>query len=184
LLSKVLPPRLISTASRYAALWDAGAVNGSPFDTPFTSGVISTVANTAIFIPFHLPFPYPVKRLFWVNGTAVSGNVDIGLYSGEGKRLYSAGSTAQAGTSATQFVTPSPAFILPSDVYYMGFVADNTTGQCFRRSNLTGLSAGLSGGMLQQASAFPLPADLSSAIVHTSAVTYILAGITLTGSGF
>src|SRR5689334_23396390 len=61
-------------------------------------------ANLAIYCPFRIGTSRLARKLYWVNGAAVSGNVDCGIYDVAGRKLVSAGSTAQTGTTAVQSV--------------------------------------------------------------------------------
>jgi hypothetical protein len=115
-------------------------------------------ANLAIYVPFTLAIPGRVRQLGLFNGTVVSGNFDVGIYRYDGTRLISTGSTAQAGTSALQFV--AAALDLPPGRYYLGLALDNITATVFRQSQWT--AAMLEAlGVGQQASAFPLPATMT-----------------------
>ena len=60
--------------------------------------------NLAVFVPFWVPEPVVITKMGWGNGTAVAGNIDVGISDESGNRLVSAGSTAQSGTSALQVV--------------------------------------------------------------------------------
>jgi hypothetical protein len=173
-MAQTLPPRFLSTNSQYAAVYDemANAITGVN-----ASGVFQ--ANIATWIPLHLPFAYPVKRVFWVNAGTVAGNVNVGLYTAQGKRFWLSGSTAMAGASQLQYVTPSPTFILPPGLYYIAFVADGNTGTHWRLPWQDGRRI----GVLQQSSAFALPADTSGAAAWATG-SYWLGGLTLTASGF
>jgi hypothetical protein len=171
-----LPPRLISSASRYFSLWDAPGQAG--LDTPFASAVFAGSLATAH--PFRIPFSYPVRRLFWVNGGAVAGNVEIALYSAEGQQFWTSGLVAQAGVSTLQYVSDD--FILPPGAYFLTCVGDNIAGAHWRRSNVAGFS-GRAAGILQKSSASPLPASLSGFSVHATSA-YWLCGLTLAASGY
>lgn len=83
-------------------------------------------ANLAILVPFRLPAPLLVQRLFLLNGATASGNVDIGIYDVAGTRLLSTGSTAQSGTSAVQSVdvTDTP---LAAGVFYLALATADPT---------------------------------------------------------
>lgn len=116
-------------------------------------------ANDAWYVPFVLNEPFTVRKAGWHNGTTVSGNVDIGIYSANGTRIWSSGSTAQSGTSVVQVVTPT-AFTLAPGLYYLAIAVDNTTGT-FRGFALQ--QAGRSTGVFTQASAFPLPSTATFA---------------------
>jgi len=85
---------------------------------------MTVTANLAVYVPFSIPWPYPVKRVFWYNGSVVaSAHCDFGIYSPQGGLIYrTGGSVVQSGASAPQYTTPSPNFILDPGDYYMGWV--------------------------------------------------------------
>jgi hypothetical protein len=143
------------------------------------------VANQAYFIPLTLPWPYPVVRLWWFNGSAVtSTNMDIGIYTLDGIRLYSSGSTAESGVSAPQFVVPTSPILLTPGRYYMALACSTTTANC-GGDGTTSMTviAGRLCGMLQQASALPLPPVATFAAMATNAFIPFF-GITRTPTGF
>lgn len=149
-------------------------------------GGLTWTANVAVYIPFAVPWPYNVRRMFWCNGNTVGGNSDVGIYTQGGARLWSSGSIACSGAGLLpQYVTPSPDMLLqPGVPYFFGFAHDSSIA-----SHLVGLgggslaaSQGRACGMYQQASAFPLPAAATFAAY--AAVGLPLIGITNTDSGF
>lgn len=122
-------------------------------------------ANTALYIPFYLPGPILVVKLFSLNGAAVSGNIDMGIYDEKGTRMVSAGSTVQTGTSTIQEFDVTDTIIGPG-LFYLAVALDNATGTLFRASlGSTYLKAM---GMQQQATAFPLPATATFASVSNA----------------
>lgn len=148
-----------------------------------TTGAVASrswpTANRALYIPFVLPWSYPVIRVFWMNGSAAGGKNDFGIYSIDGRRIYSTGETEQSGASAFQYVTPT-AFELPAGSYYFGMAYSETTNKLSGTSSaeITNRLAGI----LQQASALPLPATATFA--QNAAAVVPLCGITRTASGF
>ena len=65
----------------------------------------ATGANAVIHHPLILPYPFTVNQFFWVNGSAVAGNTDIGVYTEDGASLLaSSGAVLNAGASALQVV--------------------------------------------------------------------------------
>jgi hypothetical protein len=137
-------------------------------------------ANLALYIPFKVTVPYPVKRLFWMNGSGTLGNVDVGVYTRGGGKITSTGSTAQSGASTPQYANASPVVLLTPNVYYLSMSCSVTTNGVFGHPS-TAVHNRLA-GLLQQASAVPLP---STATFAAAAVAgYPLAGITRTASGF
>lgn len=137
------------------------------------------VANLAVFVPMLLPWPYPVRRVFWVNGSTIGSNVDFGIYSADGRRIYSTGSTAQAGTSTLQFVTPGTEFLLSPGAYFFAWACSGTTNRSYGGAN--GAAGLRQSGVLQQSTALPLPATWTPELL--AAVAYPLCGITRTLSG-
>jgi hypothetical protein len=133
-----------------------GGLNG------FSSATWPT-ASLAIYYPFSVTQNVTFSTLFCLNGTVVSGNVDVGVYTQDGRKIVSSGSTVQAGTSTLQVFTVAATTLGPG-TYYMALALDNTTATIFRgivgqvlRTRFT--------GMMQQATAFPLPTTATPAII-------------------
>lgn len=127
-------------------------------------------ANLAIYIPFVVYQPWLLAKISVLNGTVASGNIDAGVYDGQGDRLVSIGSTAQSGTSASQTFDVTDTLLYPG-VYYMATAMDNVTG------TLAGFAPNLvvlgGAGVLQQAAAFPLPATATFAAMAQSLVPFV-----------
>ena len=113
-------------------------------------------ANLAIFIPFLLDFPFTVAQIYAHNGATASGNIDVGVYAEDSSKLVSAGSTAQAGTSAIQAFNVTDTYLAPG-VYYFAVALDNTTATMSSRGSPVA-TIGQIVGFAEMASAFPLPA--------------------------
>lgn len=125
-------------------------------------------ANKAFYVPFTLYRPYLVKLLWCMNGATASGNVDVGIYSLDGTRIVSSGSTAQSGTSTIQTFDITDTLIGPG-FFYMAIALDGTTGTLGRAAPANaGVTRSL--GVLEQTSAFALP---SSATFALSTAVYI-----------
>jgi len=120
-------------------------------------------ANLAIYVPFYLPWPYTLQGGGWVNGSSVTGTADFGVYSAAGARLISTGSVSRSGASAPQLIDFSGTIVLPPGLYYMAMSASsgaaNTNWQNASVTSATGKMLGI----LQQATAHPLPATMSPA---------------------
>jgi hypothetical protein len=165
--------------------WSIGTLAGRLNALPIPGASQTWTANVAIYIPLLVDWPYNVRRMFWCNGSAASGNSDVGLYTLGGARLWSAGSTACSGAGVPQYVTVSPDIVLqPGQPYFMAFAHDVATA-----SNIFGVGGatftaawGRACGVYQQASAFPLPAQATFAAY--AAVGLPLVGITNTTTGF
>lgn len=91
-------------------------------------------AALGIFVPVRLSQRRTFIRAFWLNGSVVAGNADLGVYTISGTtatRLQSVGATAQAGVSTVQTVTIS--WTLDPGLYYLAFSSsDATTAQYWR----------------------------------------------------
>jgi hypothetical protein len=135
-----------------------------------------------VYVPFWIPWPYPINRLWWVNGSAAGGTVDVGIYTTGGRLVVSGGSTAGAGNSAPQFVTVSPTLILPPESYYFAQVVDNTTANRINRSTALSLIQQRALGIYGQTGTFPLPS--SATFATATQVVYPVCGMTLTTTGF
>jgi hypothetical protein len=129
-------------------------------------------ANRALFIPFVITKPTLIKQLFVLNGAAVSGNIDVGIYDAAGTKIVSSGSTAQAGTTVIQSFDVTDTMLAPGQ-YYFAVALDNSTGTLLR------VTVGGSGyrqqelGMAQQSTAFPLPATATFATIASDYIPVV-----------
>ncbi len=143
-------------------------------------------ASRAIYVPISLPFDYLVKRLFWSNGTTATGNVDVGIFHGTSlSKLVSTGAVAQSGTSTLQYVasasfSPAGDYLLTAGTYFLGASLSNTA-HMFRSSDHNANTMRFS-GVLQEASAHPLPSTITPAAVASA--YWPLFGMTRTASGY
>lgn len=138
-------------------------------------------ANLAIYVPISIPWDYPVNRVWWANGsTNTSTNVDMGIYTVGGQRIYSTGSTAMGTVSVIQYVTPTVPFVLPAGQYYIGWTCSNTTSRATALS--TSANVLRMAGCVSQSSALPLPATATFAT--NTATGLPIFGITRLNSGF
>jgi hypothetical protein len=98
----VTPP-FIGTFCRWSVGLEARTTSGAP---TYASGAWN-VANQAVYIPFWLPWPYPVSEA--VVGQRLRGGRQLGHRPVHAQRQASstrAGSTAGSGNSVPQFVSP------------------------------------------------------------------------------
>lgn len=176
--SSATPP-IINTYSRYGALGNGYLVSGA---WPGVGTITWPSANRAIYMPIRIPWPYRVARVFWANGGTITGNVDLGIYTSGGAKIYSTGSTAQSGTSTLQFVTVTTPFVLAPGSYYIAMAVSAVTANLVQGGTTFALGAIRAMGCLQQDTALPVPTSATFAEVASS--LYALAGITRTASGF
>lgn len=173
-----LPPPFLGTMTQPYCGRQARAFAGlSP-----ASGAWGT-ANTAVFVPFWIPFAYNVKRIWWVNGSAAGGNTDVGVYSKDGTLIVSAGSTAESGNSAPQFVTPTETLLLPGSYYFAMNHSAVTANHVNRSTALTAEFCRMIGLLTQAVGATALPATATFA-ANGSNTIYPVCGVTWTASGF
>ena len=130
------------------------------------AGIASAVwpsANLAIFIPFTLPEASTALAMFSYNGATASGNLDVGLYKADGTKLVSMGSTAQSGTSRLQTLDITDTVLPAGELLYLAMAMDNATGTTFRLTGSANVGQLRACGVMQQASAFPLPSTATFA---------------------
>lgn len=157
---------------------------GEKYATLLNSGVAGSaawIANMAAYMPLALPFPYIVRRMFWVNGSIATSNVDVGIYTFDGEALWTAGSTGQSGASAAQYVSLATPLELTPGLYYLAYTCSSTTNRAFVFTNGS-VNADLI-GMLKQDSALPLPVAMTPA-AWVNTLGRPLMGITNTATGF
>lgn len=124
--------------------------------------VSATVATNkrAFYVPVYLPINVYVLRLGWLNGAAVAGNIDCGIYSSvagmPSARLLNTGSTAQAGINTLQTVDTTDTW-LTAGTYFLAITGDTSTSTLFATGVGNNFSVGA--GMMEQTPVtFGLPA--------------------------
>lgn len=134
-----------------------------------SGGAVWPAANDAIFVPFCIfDETVTIARVWWYNGTAVAGNVDVGVYDTNGTKLFSSGAIAQAGTSAPQS-TDITDYVLGPGAYYMGISCSSASATIFRSAGVDVQMERLM-GMFKMASAHVLPATATFAAVDAAYV--------------
>lgn len=157
---------MVSTLSPFAIGMDiAAAAMSAP-----ASAAIGT-ANMARGYPFWLPEPARVLKLWCYNGATLGGNVDVGIYSLDGRLLVSSGSTVQAGASVLQEFDVADT-TLGRGLFYAALATSSATATFFTvgASNATFLQLLKGAGCWQAASAFPLPATITFAALAAALV--------------
>lgn len=165
-LSSVLPLRILA-AGRFSNYPRIAVAAGRASRTAPTW----PTANLAVYSPVSLSAPFTVSRFLLVNGVT-TGNVDLGLYSEDGKLLISTGSTARSGSNSIQYisVTPTP---FPAGKYYIAIVIASTSGSV-NALNINNSFLIKSCGFLQEAlGSNALPATMTPvAYTGASAIMY------------
>ena len=124
--------------------------------TGITTSSVWPAANLAMFFPVSLESPVAVKRFWWENGATAAGNVDMGLYTRDGTRLTSTGSTAQSGTSVLQSADVTDVIVAPG-LYYIAIALDDGTAT-LGGNTFANAAHGKIVGLAEQTTAFALPA--------------------------
>jgi hypothetical protein len=119
-------------------------------------------ANLAIYVPFVISSRIIATQMFTVNGATAGNNIDVGIYTADGTRLVSIGSTAQSGTATIQAFNITDTELGPG-LYYMAIAMNGTTGTLY--SSLPTARALRAMGCFNQATAFALPATATFASV-------------------
>jgi len=174
---RVEVPVAITTYNR----WSVGPIAANGFSGGSPTSSAWPANNRALYVPFQIDFEYRIKRFFWLNGSAVAGNIDMGIYDILGNKLASTGSTAQSGTSATQIANATAEILLAPGSYYMAMAASSTSMR-IQASAGAGASVLRVNGLMQEDSALPLPATFTPAA--GAFAIYPLMGFTWTESGF
>lgn len=105
-------------------------------------------AGLVTFVPFTIPEPMTVTKLFYGIGAA-AGNVDMGLYNEDATRIVSVGSTAAAGANDVHVLDVADT-VLNRGRYYIALVCDTvTTLTVFRTAPAAPIGQAL--GLLEQA---------------------------------
>lgn len=123
-------------------------------------------ANRALYVPMIIPFDFPVARVFWGNGSSVTGTGCFGIYGLNGMQLFTTGAVTKAGASAIQYVDNTD-FLLPAGEYYFALEMSATTNAGWGHTT-AGASQLRMSGVLQEASDGTLPATMTPAAVAAS----------------
>lgn len=150
-------------------------------NVPLMTSAVWSANNLAVYTPVYIPRRAKFNSVGIFNGSAVSGNFDLGIYlpDAEGKpgaRLWHSGSKAQSGTTQIQTTSTNiPAGGLDlSGLFYFAVAFDNTTAQVTRICTSTIGSNFCLGSIFTEAAAFLLPANATpNAGIVTAAVPYI-----------
>lgn len=134
MLNMPYSPRAYSTMRVISSIgqWSAVLATGQN-----PSSAVFPTAKKVLYCPIRLMQPVLVQQLYINNGAAVSGNVEVGLYSYDGKKIVSSGSAAQSGVGVPQLFNITDTQI-GAGVFYIAVSLDNTTG-AFSRISLVSL---------------------------------------------
>lgn len=157
------------------SLESIGAQLRSHLGISSSASAVWPTANLAIFVPFQLYQIATFVKMAVLIGATNGNNIDVGIFDREGNRLVSIGSTAQGSTNAVQTFDITDTTLLPG-TYYLATACNGTTGAISRFAP-TGAGFCASCGMLQAASAFPLPASVTYAACGQEYIPYVMATV-------
>ena len=132
------------------------------------SSLFLPAANNIFYIPFYLTKPVLFVDGWWYNGTALSGNADLGIYTIDGAKIVSSGSVATAGASALQAAGLADTQVGPGS-FYMALTASDAGTQTFFRGVWGQVLAAPAAGVFEEAAGgFGLPATATFASATTN----------------
>jgi len=175
--SSALPPPFLSTYSRYSGLYDLKQSVGTALTA---ASVTAATANQARYYPISIPFDYPVRRVWWINGSSTTGNRTFGIYRQNGERIYTTGATATTPASNMQYVDNADLWLTPGD-YYFAFNCGTTTNGLWGIAS-TAAAQRFAGIQQQAVGADTLPDPATFATPTVAGVN--LCGVTSTTTGF
>jgi hypothetical protein len=164
-------PLTIYTMSRYATPFLCRSILGgsaAPGSTAWAT------ANLAIHTPVVIPFRYPVRNLFWHNGSTAAGNVEMAIFNSEYTRVVTSGAVLQAGTTVVQFAAVDQ--ILDPGQYYFTLALSGTTGTIMCMGGGTATRDRYLGLTQTAAGSLPLAASVTPATIANARVP--LCGVT------
>ena len=132
---------------------------------PRTITTTSTLgANYAILNAFSVTRAVTVSTAYFFVQTQ-SGNIDFGIYDGDGNRLASTGSTACPVAGKASIALTAPVTLVPGQVYYLAYAVNNAVASIQKANlmtmNLPPMLGGTRYPMVQAATSFPLPAAIA-----------------------
>lgn len=115
-------------------------------------------ANAAYFYPVRIDQRRTYTKAWWLNGTAVNGNTDVGIYTIAGTtatRVVASTVEAQAGTSAMQVAATFTETTLNPGIYWLAMSCSLGTASAWRAAPT--VNALRSMACFQAAASHPLP---------------------------
>jgi len=141
------------------------------------AGTYST-ADRALYVPMKIPHTINVNKVWWTNGSAVAGNIDVGVFTTGGTRMVSSGSTAQSGTNAVQSVDVTDT-LLTRGLYFFAISCSSTSSRFAGALNCPERILYLTGTRFEN-SAVPLPSTATfSEFTGTSSLLLPIFGISV-----
>lgn len=138
-------------------------------------GLLTTnwpAANRAIMVPIVVPWRCRVRQFAVFNGSVVAAtNNDVGLLSKDLTLIKASGATAMAGASVIQYFNVTD-FDIEAGRYYLAGSLNTGTGRVRGYAPNFGVSMGRALGVLEMASAHPLPAVLTGGVLTANFIPH------------
>lgn len=161
-----VPPVNVTTLGRY------GLGPGLPTminSTTPDQGNEST-ANMATYVPMKFDHPLVLDKFVLYTGVTSTPNFCIALYDYNFNRLITTGSVALQGSVGVQYVDVTDYLIAPG-IYYLAFAIASAVN--IARQHMGNIINSQTLGVLQEASAMPLPATGNPSTITTVFVPFI-----------
>lgn len=133
----------------------------------------SGAADRATYLPQVFPVRCTLYALSFMGGNT-TGNYDLGVYSADGVKLASTGSTALAASMQTLTL---PEIAVPAGGLLYAALALSSTSGSSGRAGFTSAFQTINAGMLQEASALPLPANMTPVISAETEIPIFAWGV-------
>ncbi len=166
---RIYTPRVIHTWTEYFPLGRAAAHGLSPAPASGTW----VVSDRALYIPFSLPWDYPVRRLMWANGTVLTGNGCASILDEAGRLLVTTGAIARTPASSPQWTSVTTTWLMADTPYWLGVAAGTTTNALQLSTAVTAIMARMM-GIKEQTASNPIPATATFNVPASAG--YPLAG--------
>jgi hypothetical protein len=167
----VIPPLLGEVDQVIINPWSVNSLGTQlyAFNQTVPTAAAAPAANLLMLVPFWVPAPFTITKLYWVMGAA-AGTVDMGVYDESANLLLSAANPSASGTFQVVDVTDTT---IARGRYYMGLIGSTVTTLTFLKSApAAGVCQAM--GMLQQASiTLPLSTGASPATFAKYAQAYV-----------
>lgn len=137
-------------------------------------------ANRIIYIPFYVNQKCLARKISWINGTAVAGNVTVGIYNSALGRLVTSGTIAQSGVSSVQTADITDTDLSPG-TYWMAMLSSSASAQFMRTNTNVGIMR--MSGMFEESGTFFLNSTATVTPLSTNYMPLMSVSLrTVTGS--
>ena len=121
------------------------------------------LADRIIYCRLFIPEDFTVLRVWWTNAGTVTGNVNVGLYTIAGTKLWELGSTAASGTNQIQYADMADQAHSAGE-YFLA-IQKSTTGSLYAKTTVGLNVVGMNGALrTEDAASFALPATATFAM--------------------